>query len=155
MFQNAALDIAIGLSMMYLVLSLLCTVINEFIATKLKLRSDNLKTGLQALLDDTTLRNAFYDHGLISATMTAMRDSERKDAAKQQQSSPPARQPQSEHPSYLSAETAEVPAVPAVRWHWAGGQPAEEFAQAAAAMVHSRTNSARASVCWDSRIAGW
>ena len=38
MFQNAAIDVAIGLILMHLMLSLLCTVVNEFIATKLELR---------------------------------------------------------------------------------------------------------------------
>ena len=72
MFQNAAIDIAIGLILMYLVLSLLCTVVNEFIATKLKLRSKNLAAGLQELLDDPVVRNAFYDHGLIAGTKKAL-----------------------------------------------------------------------------------
>lgn len=72
MFQNAAIDIAVGLILMYLVLSLLCTVINEFIATKLRLRSRNLAAGLQELLDDPVVRNAFYDHGLIAGTKKAL-----------------------------------------------------------------------------------
>jgi hypothetical protein len=72
MFQNAAIDIAIGLILMYLVLSLLCTVINEFIATKLNLRSRNLAAGLRELLDDPVVRNAFYDHGLMSGMKKAL-----------------------------------------------------------------------------------
>jgi hypothetical protein len=72
MFQNPAIDIAVGLILMYLVLSLLCTVINEFIATKLRLRSKNLAAGLQELLDDPVVRNAFYDHGLIAGTKKAL-----------------------------------------------------------------------------------
>jgi hypothetical protein len=68
MFQNAILDIAIGLMLMYLVLSLVCTVINEFIATKLKLRAASLESGLKQLLDDPTVRNAFYSNGLIGGT---------------------------------------------------------------------------------------
>lgn len=35
MFNNAILDIAIGLVLMYLVLSLMGTVINEFISTSI------------------------------------------------------------------------------------------------------------------------
>ena len=75
MFQSVAIDIAIGLVLMYLVLSLACTVINEFIATKLAWRAKSLAAGLQALLDDPTVRNAFYDHGLISGTKEALHDS--------------------------------------------------------------------------------
>lgn len=72
MLQNAAIDIAIGLALMYLILSLLCTVINEYIATKLKLRAQSLAAGLQEILDDPIVRNAFYDHGLISGTQSAL-----------------------------------------------------------------------------------
>jgi hypothetical protein len=65
MFQNAAIDVAIALILMYLMLSLLCTVINEFIATKLKLRAKSLASALEQLLDNQTLRDTFYRHGLI------------------------------------------------------------------------------------------
>ncbi len=65
MFQNAAIDVAIALILMYLMLSLLCTVINEFIATKLKLRAKSLASTLEQLLDNQTLRDTFYRHGLI------------------------------------------------------------------------------------------
>src|SRR5438552_6161706 len=65
MFQNAAIDVAIALSLMYLSLSLFCTVFNEFIATKLKLRSKALASTLEKLLDNETLRKTFYGHGLI------------------------------------------------------------------------------------------
>ena len=52
MFQNAAIDVTIALILMYLMLSLLCTVINEFIATKLKLRAKSLASALEQLLDN-------------------------------------------------------------------------------------------------------
>lgn len=65
MFNNAVLDIAIGLVLMYLVLSLMGTVINEFISTAISLRSRTLKSAIQRLLDDSKLHAAFYDHGLI------------------------------------------------------------------------------------------
>src|SRR4051812_31343442 len=65
MFQNTALDVAIGLILMYLMLSLLCTTINEYIATKLKLRAKTLADALHTMLDDPKLRNTFYQHGLI------------------------------------------------------------------------------------------
>lgn len=71
MFQNAAIDVTIALILMYLMLSLLCTVINEFIATKLKLRAKSLASALEQLLDNQTLRNAFYRHGLIVTSMRA------------------------------------------------------------------------------------
>jgi hypothetical protein len=68
MLENAAIDVAIGLILMYLMLSLLCTVINEFIATKLSLRSSSLASAIEALLDNDPLRAAFYNHGLIVGT---------------------------------------------------------------------------------------
>lgn len=76
MFQNAAIDVAIALSLMYLMLSLFCTVINEYIATKFKLRARSLAQALAKFLDDDTLRATFYRHGLIvtnkSATATGL-----------------------------------------------------------------------------------
>jgi hypothetical protein len=68
MLENAAIDVAIGLILMYLMLSLLCTVVNEYIATKLSLRSKSLASALEKLLDDGTLLTAFYNHGLIVGT---------------------------------------------------------------------------------------
>jgi hypothetical protein len=58
MFNNAVLDIAIALVLMYLVLSLMGTVINEFISTTINLRSKTLKSALEKLLDNPDLRNA-------------------------------------------------------------------------------------------------
>jgi hypothetical protein len=68
MVQNAAVDVAIALALMYLLLSLTCTVINEYLASKLNLRSKSLGVGVQALLDDPNIRTAFYEHGLIAGT---------------------------------------------------------------------------------------
>ena len=73
MFQNAAIDVAIGLVLMYLVLSLLCTVVNEFLANKFDLRSKSLAAGLKELLDDPVVHDAFYDHGLIAGTSARCR----------------------------------------------------------------------------------
>jgi hypothetical protein len=72
MFQNAFIDIAIGLVLMYLMLSLVCTVVNEFIATQLKLRSASLESGLKQLLDDPVVRDSFYNHGLIDGVSNAV-----------------------------------------------------------------------------------
>jgi hypothetical protein len=95
MFQSAAVDIAIGLVLMYLVLSLLCTVINEFIATKLGLRSKTLATGMQELLDDPAVRDAFYHHGLIAGTRDAVARVDRLSLVRKAD----------DHPSYISADT--------------------------------------------------
>jgi hypothetical protein len=71
MLQNPAIDVAIGLILMYLMLSLLCTVVNEYISTKLNLRSKTLRDALQKLIDDPTLLKNFYEHGLITSSSQA------------------------------------------------------------------------------------
>ena len=71
MFQNAAIDVAIGLILMYLMLSLICTVVNEYIATKLDLRASTLEDALQKLIDDPGLLTNFYAHGMITASSRA------------------------------------------------------------------------------------
>jgi hypothetical protein len=72
MGSNAVIDIAIGLILMYLVLSMLATVINEFIATKLKLRASTLRDGLAQILDNPTLKDQFYKHGLVATGNSAV-----------------------------------------------------------------------------------
>jgi hypothetical protein len=72
MSANAALDIAIALVLMYLVLSLIGTVVNEFIATKMKLRANTLQSAVQSMIDNATLRGDFYNHGLIDGTNDAI-----------------------------------------------------------------------------------
>jgi hypothetical protein len=69
MLGNAFLDIAIGLVMMFLVLSLVCTTINEFIATFMRLRANFLKQGLERILDEPDVYKAFYDNGLIRSML--------------------------------------------------------------------------------------
>jgi hypothetical protein len=76
MIQNAALDVAIGLALMYLMLSLLCTIINEYIASKLGLRAASLAAGLQEILDDPRIRQKFYGHGLIAGPINAVATSD-------------------------------------------------------------------------------
>ncbi len=77
MIQNAALDVAIALALMYLMLSLLCTIINEFIASKLLgLRAASLASGLQQILDDPLVRQKFYGHGLIAGSTNAVAKSD-------------------------------------------------------------------------------
>ena len=71
MSGNAMIDFAIGVMLMYLLLSLVCSVINEFIATLSGLRASTLKNALQTLLDVPDLRARFYDHGLIDGSNRA------------------------------------------------------------------------------------
>jgi hypothetical protein len=68
---TAAIDVAAGLVLMYLVLSLLCTTVNEFIANFSKLRANKLQEALQQLIDDPNLKGRFDLHGLIDGAKVA------------------------------------------------------------------------------------
>jgi hypothetical protein len=109
MFDNAAIDVAIGLIMMYLMLSLLCTVVNEFIATKLSLRANTLRDALQKLIDDKTLRDNFYAHGMIASSILASRtgwQSTLDAVVKMFSGSSTATTPtDKDHPSYMASGT--------------------------------------------------
>jgi hypothetical protein len=79
LFNSTILDVIIGLIFVYLLLSILCTAANEWLAALTKRRAKTLKRGLEQLLEDqllteepppgeeapNTLINAFYEHPLI------------------------------------------------------------------------------------------
>lgn len=70
MFGSVVLEVAIGLAYLYLLLSLACMAINEWIAGGLALRSKTLEAGIRNLLDDpqgTGLASKFFKHPLIQA----------------------------------------------------------------------------------------
>jgi hypothetical protein len=67
-FGSSTLDVAIGLAFLYLLLSLLCTAINELIESFLRKRAKDLEWGIHAMLarnDDLLAK--FYKHPLISS----------------------------------------------------------------------------------------
>jgi len=72
--SNAIVDVAVGLTLMFLIVSLMGTVLNEMLATKLKLRASTLQGALKTILDSPTLRADFYNHGLIAGTRDAVGD---------------------------------------------------------------------------------
>src|SRR5215475_6836003 len=72
MGTNGAIDVAIALVLMYLVLSLIVTVVNEQIATALVLRAATLGTALDKLLDHPALKTSFDNHGLIAGLNEAV-----------------------------------------------------------------------------------
>jgi hypothetical protein len=77
MFGSNALEIAVGIVFVYLLLSLLCTVINEGIANFLEMRGKNLLEGVKNLLNDpdfTSLAQHVYNHGLIGGVMQGVTD---------------------------------------------------------------------------------
>ncbi len=69
MFGSSMIEVAVGLTFFYVLLSLICSTVNEWIVMLLKLRSKNLEKGIKALLEDTTTRDLaerVYDHPLIT-----------------------------------------------------------------------------------------
>lgn len=71
MFEMPIIEVAIGLVFAYVLLSMLCTFINEWIARFFSLRSHNLERGLKQLLADpekTGLTQKVLDHHLIKGS---------------------------------------------------------------------------------------
>lgn len=72
MFGSAILDTAIGMVFVFLVLSLICGIVQELIATVLSWRAATLRTGIQQMLGDARfsgLAKQVYDHPLITGLM--------------------------------------------------------------------------------------
>jgi hypothetical protein len=70
MFGSSILEVAIGVTFVYLLISLICTALNEAIASLLDKRGRNLFEGIKNLLNDPTftgLAQQVYNHGLIGS----------------------------------------------------------------------------------------
>lgn len=67
MNMNAVLDVVIGLILMYLLLGLICTIVNEFVSSVLKLRAANLRQGIENIVDDDRLLGGLLETGVIKA----------------------------------------------------------------------------------------
>lgn len=70
MFGSNVLDVAIGMIFVYLLLSLICSAVNEIIEAWLKKRSTDLERGIRELLDDPKgagLTQEVYKHHLVNA----------------------------------------------------------------------------------------
>ncbi len=84
MLNSTTLEVAIGMALVYLLLSLFCTAINEAIAGILGSRAKNLEKGIKSLFTDglktrentssdgktipaVALAEAIYDHGLVQS----------------------------------------------------------------------------------------
>jgi hypothetical protein len=69
MFGSNSLEVAIGVTFIYLLLSLVCTTINEGIASIINQRGKTLFEGVKNLLNDpnfTGLAQQLYTHGLVA-----------------------------------------------------------------------------------------
>lgn len=75
MFDSAIIEVAICLVLTYLLLSLICSTLNELIATALGLRAKNLEEGIANLLAEGKAGDAFvaafYGHPLINSLSKA------------------------------------------------------------------------------------
>src|SRR5271156_5090841 len=84
MLNSTTLEVAIGMALVYLLLSLFCTAINEVIAGIQGSRAKNLERGIKSLFTDglktpqntgsdgkvspaVSLAEAVYDHGLVQS----------------------------------------------------------------------------------------
>jgi hypothetical protein len=77
MAEFELLDVVIGMIFVYLLLSLLCSAMNETIEHFSKNRAKDLERGLRELLNDSTgsgLVQKVYDHGLISGLFKGQYD---------------------------------------------------------------------------------
>ncbi|PSJ16230.1 hypothetical protein [Nitrosomonas supralitoralis] len=69
MFNSSILEIAIGMVLLFVLISLLCSTINEMVAQFLRMRAKNLEIGLSNLLQsgkENKLVNDLYGHPLIN-----------------------------------------------------------------------------------------
>ncbi|CUX34462.1 MULTISPECIES: hypothetical protein [Agrobacterium] len=73
-YFGGIVDVSIGLAFLYLSLSLICTTLNEIVATGLKLRAKLLSAAVKKLLDEPAggeLLQRFYQNGLIRGTLAS------------------------------------------------------------------------------------
>ncbi len=65
MFGSEILEVALGLILVYLLLSLMCSILSEWIARVVALRSNTLDKALQNLLGDPAIVKQLYNHPLV------------------------------------------------------------------------------------------
>jgi hypothetical protein len=71
MLGSVVLDVAIGMAFVYLLLSLIASVVQEMLSAFMQLRSANLERGMRSLFSGDSLNaemdlvNGIYDHGLV------------------------------------------------------------------------------------------
>jgi hypothetical protein len=71
MFGSVILDVAIGMAFVYLLLSLIASVVQEMLSAFMQLRAANLERGLRSLFSGDSLSaekdlvDCIYDHGLV------------------------------------------------------------------------------------------
>lgn len=66
MLDSTILDITLGMLLFFLVLSLICSAVQEWVASAVGLRARNLRDGIDNLLG-AEIATSFYDHGLLQS----------------------------------------------------------------------------------------
>jgi hypothetical protein len=77
MFGSAILEVAIGLVFVYLLMSLICSAVNEIIEAKLKNRATDLEKGIRTLLmeqDGKGMVQQLYEHPFIDGLFSGKYD---------------------------------------------------------------------------------
>src|SRR5579875_2280378 len=67
MFGSQILDVAIGIVMLFLLLSLICSSIKEAFETWLQHRARDLQQGIKDIFNDPQMVQKFYNHPLVYA----------------------------------------------------------------------------------------
>src|ERR1044071_8090095 len=65
LFGSTLLEVAIGVAFVYLLVSVLCSALNELIEAWLKYRARYLEDGIRKLLSDPGLAESFFNHPLV------------------------------------------------------------------------------------------
>jgi hypothetical protein len=92
MFGSSILEVAIGLVFIYLLLSLICSAVNEIISSILNKRGENLFEGIKNLLNDptfTSFAQKLYNHGLVDGISQSAKNPNKANR----------------HPSYMASNT--------------------------------------------------
>src|SRR5438105_7491400 len=126
---SRALETAIGLVLVYLLFSLFCTAINEWIARLLALRATGLRKGINELLangKESGLAEAFHRHPLIEALKPDKAPILRRVSAAEK----------AKYPSYISAQTfaLTVMDLAMVVWPSTGDSAAASLTRASATL---------------------
>src|SRR4051794_28773351 len=69
MLGSEVLEVGVGMALLFLFISLMCTAVQEMIEAALKMRAKDLERGIREMLDDRegSLTEALYEHPLISS----------------------------------------------------------------------------------------
>ena len=84
MFGSVVLDVAIGMGFVYLLLSLIASVVQEMLAAFMQLRAANLEKGIRSLFSGDSLSaerelvDSIYDHGLVRGLYSDPRTDSKK-----------------------------------------------------------------------------